>query len=141
MPRRPVIYRAPCQSLAHVRCHSVKMAFLLTYVNDGCTYQAMSQLHLQRIGDLVQCPSAWSARVPTLDVSVVDLTVTLEKGASYEEIMRALKDSASNELKGILGFTDEQVVSSDFIGDTRSSIVDAQAGISLSPTFVKLVSW
>ena len=101
----------------------------------------MSQLDLQRIGDLIRCPSAWSARVPTLDVSVVDLTVTLEKGASYEEIMRALKDSASNELKGILGFTDEQVVSSDFIGDTRSSIVDAQAGISLSPTFVKLVSW
>ena len=80
-------------------------------------------------------------RVPTLDVSVVDLTVTLEKGASYDEIMAALKESASGELKGILGFTDEQVVSSDFIGDTRSSIVDAQAGISLSPNFVKLVSW
>lgn len=79
--------------------------------------------------------------MPTLDVSVVDLTVTLEKGASYEEIMTALKKSADGELQGILGFTDEQVVSSDFIGDTRSSIIDKQAGISLSPTFVKLVSW
>ena len=71
----------------------------------------------------------------------MDLTVTLEKGASYEEIMTALKKAADGELKGILGFTDEQVVSSDFIGDTRSSIVDKQAGISLSPNFVKLVSW
>ena len=79
--------------------------------------------------------------MPTLDVSVVDLTVTLEKGASYEEIMTALKKAADGELQGILGFTDEQVVSSDFIGDTRSSIVDKQAGISLSPNFVKLVSW
>ena len=74
-------------------------------------------------------------------MSVVDLTVTLEKGASYEEIMTALKKAADGELEGILGFTDEQVVSSDFIGDTRSSIIDKQAGISLSPNFVKLVSW
>lgn len=80
-------------------------------------------------------------RVPTLDVSVVDLTVTLEKGASYDEIMAALKKAAEGNYKGILGFTNEQVVSSDFIGDTRSSIVDSQAGISLSPNFVKLVSW
>ena len=72
---------------------------------------------------------------------MVDLTVQLEKGASYEEILKALKAASEGELKGILGYTDDQVVSSDFIGDTRSSIVDALAGISLSPTFVKLVSW
>ena len=72
---------------------------------------------------------------------MVDLTVQLEKGASYEEILKALKTASEGELKGILGYTDDQVVSSDFIGDTRSSIVDALAGISLSPTFVKLVSW
>lgn len=80
-------------------------------------------------------------RVPTLDVSVVDLTVTLEKGASYEEILKALKAASEGELKGILGYTEDEVVSSDFIGDQRSSIVDAKAGISLTPNFVKLVSW
>ena len=80
-------------------------------------------------------------RVPTLDVSVVDLTVTLEKGASYQQIMDVLKKSSENELKGILGYTEDEVVSSDFIGDSRSSIVDAKAGISLTDNFVKLVSW
>jgi glyceraldehyde 3-phosphate dehydrogenase len=81
-------------------------------------------------------------RVPTQDVSVVDLTAVLEKPASYEEITKALKEaSESPEYKGILGYTEDQVVSSDFIGDSRSSIVDAKAGISLNPTFVKLVSW
>uniref|UniRef100_A0A7S0UZL8 Glyceraldehyde-3-phosphate dehydrogenase n=1 Tax=Polytomella parva TaxID=51329 RepID=A0A7S0UZL8_9CHLO len=80
-------------------------------------------------------------RVPTNDVSVVDLTVLLEKQASYEEIMAALKSASENELKGILGFTDEQVVSSDFTTCSYSSIVDSRAGIQLSPDFVKLVSW
>ena len=81
-------------------------------------------------------------RVPTADVSVVDLTVRLEKPASYEEIMAALKAaSESGPMKGILGFTTDAVVSSDFCGDARSSIVDASAGIALSPHFVKLVSW
>ena len=80
-------------------------------------------------------------RVPTLNVSVVDLTVNLEKGGSYEEIMAVLKSASENEMKGILGFTEDAVVSSDFNGDTRSSIIDATAGISLSPTFVKLVSF
>ena len=80
-------------------------------------------------------------RVPTLDVSVVDLTVNLEKETSYEEIMATLKAASENELAGILGFTTDAVVSADFIGDKRSSIVDANAGIMLSPTFVKLVSW
>lgn len=72
---------------------------------------------------------------------MVDLTVTLEKGASYQEILDALKAASEGELKGILGYTEDEVVSSDFIGDPRSSIVDAKAGISLSNNFVKLVSW
>lgn len=81
-------------------------------------------------------------RVPTPDVSVVDLTVRLGKEASYDQIKAAVKAAAcSDEWKGILGYTEEEVVSTDFVGDTRSSIFDAKAGISLSPTFVKLVSW
>merc|ERR1712106_339426 len=80
-------------------------------------------------------------RVPTPDVSVVDLTVRIEKGATYEEICKALKDAAEGPMKGYLGYTNEDLVSSDFIGDSRSSIFDAKAGIQLSKTFVKLVSW
>jgi len=80
-------------------------------------------------------------RVPTPDVSVVDLTVRLEKGASYEEICAAMKAASEGELKGILGYTEDAVVSNDFLGDTRTSIFDAGAGISLSPNFVKVVSW
>jgi len=81
-------------------------------------------------------------RVPTADVSVVDLTVRLNKEASYEDICATLKAAASSgPMKGILGYTDEDLVSTDFIGDQRSSIFDAKAGIQLSKTFVKLVSW
>jgi glyceraldehyde 3-phosphate dehydrogenase len=80
-------------------------------------------------------------RVPTLNVSVVDLTCRLEKAATYEEICAALKEASENELKGILGYTEDAVVSSDFITDPRTSIFDAKAGISLNPNFVKLVSW
>merc|ERR1712137_388736 len=80
-------------------------------------------------------------RVPTPDVSVVDLTVRLSKEATYEQICTTLKAAADGPLKGILGYTDEDLVSSDFIGDNRSSIFDAKAGIQVSPTFVKLVSW
>jgi glyceraldehyde 3-phosphate dehydrogenase len=80
-------------------------------------------------------------RVPTADVSVVDLTVKLNKETSYEEICKVMKASSEGELKGILGYTDELVVSQDFIGDTRTSIFDAGAGIQLSPKFVKVVSW
>jgi glyceraldehyde 3-phosphate dehydrogenase len=80
-------------------------------------------------------------RVPTLDVSVVDLTVNLAKPATYAEICAAVKAASEGELKGILGYTDEQVVSSDFIHDPRTSIFDANAGIALTDTFVKLVSW
>jgi len=80
-------------------------------------------------------------RVPTADVSVVDLTVRLAKPATYEQIKAAVKHAADNELKGILGYTEDEVVSSDFIGDSHSSIFDAKAGISLNDGFVKLVSW
>ncbi len=82
-----------------------------------------------------------SMRVPTLDVSVVDLTVNLAKPASYDEICKAMKAASEGELKGILGYTDEDVVSSDFLGDPRTSIFDAKAGIALTDTFVKVVSW
>lgn len=80
-------------------------------------------------------------RVPVVDVSVVDLTVTLKKPATYDEIKACVKAASEGPLKGILGYTEDDVVSSDFIGDTRSSIFDAKAGIPLSDKFVKLVSW
>jgi len=82
-----------------------------------------------------------SFRVPTLDVSVVDLTVNLKKAASYEDICAAMKKASEGELKCILGYTEDDVVSSDFLGDARTSIFDAKAGIQLTPTFVKVVSW
>ena len=80
-------------------------------------------------------------RVPTLDVSVVDLTVNLAKPAKYEEICAAMKEASEGELKGVLGYTDEAVVSSDFLGETCTSVFDADAGIALTDTFVKVVSW
>ena len=82
-----------------------------------------------------------SFRVPTADVSVVDLTVRLEKPTSYDEIAAAIKAASEGELKGILGYTEDLVVSQDFVSDARTSIFDKDAGIMLSPTFVKLVSW
>ena len=82
-----------------------------------------------------------SFRVPTLNVSVVDLTVRLSKPTTYEEIVKVIKEASDTDMKGILGWTDDAVVSSDFIGDSRTSIFDVNAGIMISPTFVKLVSW
>ena len=82
-----------------------------------------------------------SLRVPTLDVSVVDLTVRLEKETTYENICKVMKEASEGSLKGVLGYTDENVVSSDFVGDARTSIFDVNAGIQLSPTFVKVVAW
>ncbi len=82
-----------------------------------------------------------SFRVPTLDVSVVDVTFRLAKEASYDEIKAAVKEASEGEMKGILGYTEEEVVSSDFLGDARTSIFDAKAGIALNKNFVKLVSW
>ncbi|XP_042065732.1 glyceraldehyde-3-phosphate dehydrogenase, cytosolic isoform X2 [Salvia splendens] len=80
-------------------------------------------------------------RVPTVDVSVVDLTARLEKAASYDEIKAAIKQESEGKMKGILGYTEDDVVSTDFIGDSRSSIFDAKAGIALNGNFVKVVSW
>ncbi len=80
-------------------------------------------------------------RVPTVDVSVVDLTVRLEKETSYDEIKRVFKNASENELKGILGYTDEAVVSQDFVSDPRTSIFDAGAGMELNSKFFKIVSW
>ncbi len=82
-----------------------------------------------------------SMRVPTADVSAVDLTVRLAKETSYEEIMSVLKKASENEMKGILGYTEDDVVSQDFVSDSRTSIIDAKAGIGLNATFFKIMSW
>ena len=82
-----------------------------------------------------------SMRVPTIDVSVVDLTVNLEKPATKEDICKAMKEASEGELKGILGYTEDAVVSSDFLGCTLTSIFDANAGVYLTDKFVKVVSW
>ena len=82
-----------------------------------------------------------SFRVPTIDVSVVDLTCRLEKPATYEEIKAAIKHACENEMKGIMEYTDEDVVSSDFLSDAHTSIFDAKAGIALNDNFVKLIAW
>jgi glyceraldehyde 3-phosphate dehydrogenase len=82
-----------------------------------------------------------SFRVPTADVSVVDLVVRLEKPATYEAIKKAMKDASESSMKGILGYTEDEVVSTDFLGDARTSIFDAKAGIALNDNFVKVVSW
>ena len=93
------------------------------------------------IPDLNGKLTGMSFRVPTLDVSVVDLTVNLKTATTYEDICKAIKEASEGELKGILGYTDEKVVSSDFLGDKRTSIFDADAGIMLNDKCVKLVSW
>ena len=82
-----------------------------------------------------------SFRVPTVDVSVVDLTVKLAKETNYDEIKKVMREAAEGDMKGIVGYTEDAVVSQDFVGDTRTSIFDAEAGIMLNPTFVKLVAW
>jgi glyceraldehyde 3-phosphate dehydrogenase len=80
-------------------------------------------------------------RVPTPNVSVVDLTVNLERGATYEDVKAAMKAASQGELLGILGYTEDEVVSTDFLGETCTSIFDAGAGIALTDTFMKLVAW
>ncbi|KAF2640895.1 glyceraldehyde-3-phosphate dehydrogenase [Massarina eburnea CBS 473.64] len=93
------------------------------------------------IPDLNGKLTGMSMRVPTANVSVVDLTARIEKGATYDEIKAAVKEASEGSLKGILGYTEDDIVSTDLIGDNRSSIFDAKAGISLNKNFVKLVSW
>jgi glyceraldehyde 3-phosphate dehydrogenase len=95
----------------------------------------------QVIPDLNGKLTGMSMRVPTVDVSVVDLTVKLAKETTYAEIMSVLKHASETSMKGILGYTEDLVVSQDFVSDTRTSIVDANAGIGLNSTFFKLVSW
>ena len=80
-------------------------------------------------------------RVPTANVSVVDLTVKVAQTTSYDEIKKVMKAASENELKGILGYTDEAVVSQDFVGDARTSVFDAEAGIELNRNFFKIISW
>jgi glyceraldehyde 3-phosphate dehydrogenase len=82
-----------------------------------------------------------SMRVPTADVSVVDLTVKVAKETTYEEIMAVLKNASETSMKGVLGFTEDDVVSQDFVSDKRTSIVDSKAGIGLNETFFKIISW
>ncbi|MCF6347997.1 MAG: type I glyceraldehyde-3-phosphate dehydrogenase [Flavobacteriaceae bacterium] len=82
-----------------------------------------------------------SFRVPTMDVSVVDLTVRIKKSATYQEICKVMKEASEGELKGILGYTEDLVVSQDFVGETRTSVFDANAGIALTDNFIKVVSW
>jgi len=82
-----------------------------------------------------------SFRIPTMDVSVVDLTVQLKKSATYEEVCKVMKEASEGELKGILGYTEDLVVSQDFVGETRTSVFDANAGIALTGNFIKVVSW
>ena len=93
------------------------------------------------IPDLNGKLTGMSFRVPTIDVSVVDLTCRLEKGASYDVICAAIKAASEGEMKGIMGYTNEDIVSSDLIGDSQSSVFDEKAGIALTEDFVKLVSW
>ncbi len=84
---------------------------------------------------------AMAFRVPTVDVSIIDLTVRLEKATSYEEIKKVMKNASENEYKGILGYTEDEVVSQDFVSETRTSVFDAGAGIELNPNFFKIISW
>ena len=93
------------------------------------------------IPSLVGKITGMAFRVPTANVSVVDLTVKLEKETSYDEVMNSLKEASENDLKGVLGFTKDLVVSQDFIGDARTSIVDYNAGIELNSSFFKIVTW
>jgi len=80
-------------------------------------------------------------RVPTSDVSVVDLVVRLERSATYDEIKKAMKEASEGDYKGVIGYTEDEVVSTDFVGETSSSMFDAKAGIALNSNFVKLVAW
>jgi glyceraldehyde 3-phosphate dehydrogenase len=82
-----------------------------------------------------------SVRVPVIDVSMVDLTVNLKKEATYEEVCQKMKEASEGSLKGVLGYTEDMVVSTDFLGDQRTSIFDAKAGIQLTPTFLKVISF
>ena len=124
-------YTTDMNFVSNASCTTNCLAPIAKVLNDnwGITEGLMTTVH------------SVTATQKTLDVSVVDLTVNLAKPAKYEEICAAMKAASEGELKGVLGYTDEAVVSSDFLGDTRTSIFDADAGIALTDTFVKVVSW
>ena len=132
-------YTSDMKFVSNASCTTNCLAPIAKVLNDnwGITDGLMTTVH----STTATQKTGMSMRVPTLDVSVVDLTVNLAKPAKYEEICAAMKAASEGELKGILGYTDEAVVSSDFLGDTRTSIFDADAGIALTDTFVKVVSW
>ena len=126
-------YKADMQFVSNASCTTNCLAPITKVLHDnfGVVEGLMTTVHA----------TTMSLRVPTLDVSVVDLTCRLEKAATYDDIKKAMKAAADGPLKGILGYTDEAVVSSDFVGDSRTSIFDAEAGISLNDNFVKVVAW
>ena len=148
-------YTSDMQFVSNASCTTNCLAPIAKVLNDnfGIADGLMTTVHsttaTQKTVDGVslkdwrggRAASGMSMRVPTLDVSVVDLTVNLTKPASYDEICAAMKKASEGELKGILDYTDEAVVSSDFLGNTHTSIFDAKAGIALTDTFVKVVSW
>ncbi len=132
------------QFVSNASCTTNCLAPITKVLNDkfGVVEGLMTTVHsTTAIPELNGKLTGMSMRVPTLDVSVVDLTVNLAKPATYAEICAAMKEASEGELKGILGYTEDAVVSSDFLGDARTSIFDAKAGIQLTPTFVKVVSW
>lgn len=102
-------------------------------------------MNLQAVGKVLPALNGkltgMAFRVPTVDVSVVDLTARLEKPATYEQVKAAIKEESEGKLKGILGYTEDDLVSTDFVGDSRSSIFDAKAGIALNEHFIKFVAW
>nr|GMC53938.1 Glyceraldehyde-3-phosphate dehydrogenase [Ipomoea batatas] len=109
------------------------------------TDQDKAAAHMKAVGKVLPALNGkltgMAFRVPTADVSVVDLTARIEKAASYDDIKKAIKEESEGGMKGILGYTEDDVVSTDFVGDSRSSIFDAKAGIALNGNFVKFVSW
>ena len=133
--------------VSNASCTTNCLAPIAKVLNDkwGITDGLMTTVHsttaTQKTVDGPSMKDWRGGRAATLDVSVVDLTVNLAKPATYAEICAAMKEASEGELKGVLGYTEDAVVSSDFLGDTRTSIFDAKAGIALTDTFVKVVSW
>ena len=140
-------YTSDMTFVSNASCTTNCLAPIAKVLNDkfGIVEGLMTTVHsvtpTQKLLDGASLKDWRGMRVPTLDVSVVDLTVKLAKPATYEDICKAMKDASEGELKGVLGYTDEEVVSSDFLGDSRTSIFDKKAGIALTDTFVKVVSW
>ncbi|KAF8931538.1 Glyceraldehyde-3-phosphate dehydrogenase 2 [Dissophora ornata] len=142
-------YKTEYNVVSNASCTTNCLAPLAKIIHDnfGITEALMTTVHATTATQKTVIPelngklTGMAFRVPTPDVSVVDLTARLAKPATYEQIKAAIKKASEGEMKGIMGYTEDEVVSTDFLGDTHSSIFDAKAGIALSDTFVKLVSW